>query len=145
MAASASKAIIDDDRAGASDSASVDVQSAISMLQVELKVGDMTELKALKSPPKPVCMAGEAVCILFGVEPSWNQFKHLAANTRQLIASAVAYDTGNVSKEMLRKLKPLVNDERWTPEHMKNCSVAVMLLSIWVQSIYDYASQNNQK
>ena len=62
-----------------------------------------------------------------------------------MVASAIAFDPDSVSKGTLRKLKPLVEDEAFTPEFMAKNSAACKCIVIWVLAIYEHASQKNQK
>jgi hypothetical protein len=61
-----------------------DINDAFNALN-NIKKGDLTELKSLANPPANVKVICDLVCILRGVDPSWNEFKKQIANPKGFI------------------------------------------------------------
>jgi dynein heavy chain len=53
------------------------------------------EIKAFAKPPQDVKMVMDAVCVLFGISPSWEASKKLLADTVAL-QKLMTYDKDNV-------------------------------------------------
>ena len=60
-------------------------------------------------------------------------------NPAQFVAGLKAFNKDNIKEGTLKKLKKFVNDERFTPEHIKRFSVAAMSVCMWVCAMNTYA------
>lgn len=97
---------------------------------------DMMELKMFHNPPVGIQISGEAVCILFGLKPEWNQFKKLYNNPTNLMEKLMSYDIGSISDVQMEKLKPYIDNPEFVKEIVKKSSQAAGPLCNWVRNVY---------
>ena len=67
--------------------------------------GDLTELKALMSPPKLVGMSCDALLVCLGVQdPDWKKAKAMMADPEKMLSMLKGYDLDKISPKILKKL-----------------------------------------
>jgi dynein heavy chain len=112
--------------------------TAIAALET-LNRQDITEIKSFATPPKLVQTVMEAVCVLKGVKPSWENATKMVADTK-FLASLIAFDKDNIPHSILKKLKKYIADEDFIPETVAKVSKAAKSLCMWVRAINTYAA-----
>ncbi|GIQ83153.1 dynein heavy chain, partial [Kipferlia bialata] len=103
-----------------------------------LNKGDITEIRSFKTPPAMVMTVMEAVCILLGEKPTWDEAKKLMGNT-QFLPNLEKYDKDHIPAKTLRKLRKYIQDPEFVPKKVERVSVAAMSLCMWVIAINTYA------
>lgn len=92
------------------------LEEAIKALDT-LKPADITEVKGMKSPPKPVKLVMEAVCIMKGLKPArakmedgsmgsdyWETSKKMLSDYN-FLKSLKEYDKDNIDPTIISKMK----------------------------------------
>mmetsp|Transcript_30464 Transcript_30464/g.58719 ORF Transcript_30464/g.58719 Transcript_30464/m.58719 type:complete len:881 (-) Transcript_30464:85-2727(-) len=98
---------------------------------------DVQEMKALHSPPIAVKLVMDAVCVLFGLDPSWEKGKKLLGDPcflQNLINAANV----QMRQGVLRKLERYIADEAFQPEKVKKSSVAAEGMCRFICNAYKY-------
>jgi hypothetical protein len=103
---------------------------------------DLAELKSFKMPPSGVRMASEAVCILFAVNPSYENFKKLLLSDSAFIQKVLNYDKNSISDYSHQELTKYVVNPEFQPQQIKNQSNVASALSEWVLCMYEYKTLN---
>jgi len=99
--------------------------------------GDITELKALKSPPSVVIGVVAGVSIALGQKNhGWNDSKKLLADPAFLDRLIKASKKNGIDAQTAAKLKPIVNDPAIRPEHVRKNSAAAAGLASWLHGVY---------
>eukprot|EP00899_Mesostigma_viride_P012092 jgi/Mesvir1/20884/Mv07961-RA.1 len=147
--AAAAKAIKDETEA--------ELAEAMPMLEAALKAldtlskNDITELKGMKSPPQPVKLVMEAVCILKNVKPTrmkdtasgkmiddyWESSKKVT-NDVNFLASLKEYDKDNIAPAIIQKIRPYIANPDFNPEKIMQASKAAYGLCCWVRAMESY-------
>ncbi|CEM36965.1 unnamed protein product, partial [Vitrella brassicaformis CCMP3155] len=127
------------------------LESAIKALNT-LTSGDIAEIKAMKSPPGPVKIVLEAVCVLKGVKPQrikdpaggsamindfWGPSQKMVADTG-FLKSLMDYDKDNIPADVIKKIAKYVQEEDFEPEKVKKVSKAAYGLCCWVRAMETY-------
>jgi len=93
------------------------------------------ELKSFSSPPPAVSLTLNGVCLLFGAKQEWSDAKKLMGDL-QFLEKLKKYDKDNISPKIIKSLKKLMNDPDFTPEHVKNVSVAASSLFVGAGDVH---------
>lgn len=100
----------------------------------------IVEIKSFNSPPLLVHLVLDAVCVLFGLDATWENARRILSDSN-VVQNMLAYDKDNVSDEILFKLAtPYMSDDRFNRDEVEKQSVAASMMVIWVRAIYQYAS-----
>eukprot|EP00741_Cyanophora_paradoxa_P024436 tig00022075_g23593.t1 len=111
--------------------------SAVKALK-SLNKNDITEVKSFAKPPPLVMTVMEAVCILKGVKPTWDESKKLLSDTN-FLQSLENYDKDNISEAIVQKLKKYVTNPEFQPATVEKVSKAAKSLCQWVLAMNTYA------
>lgn len=117
-----------------------------------LTPNDITFVKSMKNPPKPVKLVMEAVCILKDIKPEkipdpttgktvedyWPSSKKLL-NDIKFLDHLINFDKDNIPPKLIKVIneKYLTNPE-FDPEKVKNASIAAQGLCKWVIAMSSY-------
>ena len=126
------------------------LESALKALDTLTK-NDITEIKMMKSPPQPVRLVMEAVCVLKGVKAArkkdeasgkmvddyWDAAKKMCMESN-FLNSLREYDKDNIPEKIINKIKPYVENPDFDPEKIKNASKAAFGLCCWVRAMEAY-------
>ena len=168
VAANAKKAVVQEEEAAANvkaaaakeikDDCESELAVAMPMLEAALSAlntltkGDVTEVKAMKSPPAGVKLVMEAVCIMRSVkavkikDPAggvkkiddyWGPAQGLLAEST-FLADLQNYDKDNIPPDIIAKIRPYVANEGFEPEVIKKASKAAYGLCCWVRAMEAY-------
>jgi len=117
-----------------------------------LTKGDVTEVKAMKSPPAGVKLVMEAVCVMKNIKPKkiqdpagglkkvddyWGPAQSLLAEAN-FLESLQTFDKENIPEAIIQKIRPYVNNEGFEPEVIKKASKAAYGLCCWVRAMEAY-------
>jgi dynein heavy chain len=86
------------------------------------------EVKSFTSPPKLVGVVLEAVCILLGYNPTWEDAKKVM-NQMNFLEQLANYDKDNIPAKTIVKIQKYVKDPEFVPEVVQKVSQAA--LSLW--------------
>jgi dynein heavy chain len=111
--------------------------SAVKALK-SLNKGDITEIKNFANPPALVKTVMEAVCILKGAKPTWEDSKKLL-NDSNFLVGLETYDKDNISEKILKALKKYIEDPDFTPDKVEKVSRAAKSLCMWCRAMDVYA------
>ncbi|XP_011494831.1 PREDICTED: dynein beta chain, ciliary-like [Ceratosolen solmsi marchali] len=123
------------------------VRSAEEALNT-LNKNNLTELKAFASPPLAVAKVAQAVLVLFspkGKVPkdrSWKACKIMMGRVDQFLSNLRNYDKGNIHPEVIKAIKPYIEDKEFDPEFIRSKSNAAAGLCSWVINIMVFYSIN---
>ena len=136
------------ERIGADAQADLDLampafHSAIKALD-SLNKNDINEIKSFAKPPAMVEITLEAVCILKGVKPNWDESKKLM-NDSKFLESLASYDKDNIPPVRLKKLGKYIKNEDFVPDKVEKVSKAAKSLCMWVKAIDVYAKVATDK
>ena len=130
------------ERIGADAQADLDLampafHSAIKALD-SLNKNDITEIKGFAKPPPLVELTLEAVCILCGVKPAWDDAKKMM-NDSKFLENLAQYDKDNIAPAKIKKLAKYMKNEDFVPEKVEKVSKAAKSLCMWVRAmdVYD--------
>lgn len=112
-------------------------ESAVKALDT-LDKDSITQMKSYKQPPKMVQTVMEAVCLLYGQKPTWEEGKKLLSNSK-FLENCRKFDKDAITKSTVKKLQKYVTLEDFTPEKMQSVSQAAMSLCMWVKAMDVYA------
>jgi dynein heavy chain len=117
-----------------------------------LTSNDITFVKSMKNPPKPVKLVMEAICIIKDVKPDkipdpttgkttedyWPASKKLL-NDIKFLDHLIQFDKDNIPSKIMKVIneKYLTNPE-FDPEKVKNASIAAQGLCKWVIAMSSY-------
>ncbi|TYZ60804.1 hypothetical protein PybrP1_004004 [[Pythium] brassicae (nom. inval.)] len=100
----------------------------------------IVEIKSFNNPPLLVHLVLDAVCVLFGAEPTWENARRILSDAN-VVQHMLSFDKDNVPDETLAKLaSPYISDARFNREEVEKQSLAASMMVIWVRAIYQYAS-----
>ena len=66
---------------------------------------DITEMKAYTTPPSPLKLVVEAVCLLLGMKEAWEEGRKLMNEPTKFIDKLKNYDKDKIPQRILTKLK----------------------------------------
>ena len=113
------------------------LESAIKALD-SLNKNDITEMKSFAKPPELVQTVMEAVCILKGVKPDWEQSKKLL-NDGNFLVGLSTYDKDHIPEKTIKALQKYVQNVDFVPEKVAKVSQAAKSLCMWVRAMDVYA------
>jgi len=111
--------------------------SAVKALK-SLNKGDITEIKNFANPPELVKTVMEAVCILKGSKPTWDDSKKLL-NDSNFLGGLETYDKDNISDKILKGLAKYIANPDFVPEKVEKVSKAAKSLCMWCRAMDVYA------
>eukprot|EP00960_Hanusia_phi_P050219 760078-Hanusia_phi.AAC.2 len=126
------------------DDAQKDLDEALPAFDSALKAlkslnkNDITEIKSFAKPPEMVMTTLEAVCILKGVKPTWEESKKLL-NDSNFLSSLETYDKDNIPEKSLKSLQKYINNPEFVPDKVEKISKAAKSLCMWVRAMDVYA------
>ncbi|XP_052128831.1 dynein axonemal heavy chain 1-like [Frankliniella occidentalis] len=117
-----------------------------------LNKNDISEVRALKKPPAGVVLVIEAICIAMGVAPNrvpgekigekvndfWTPGTALLVNPDHFLNSLVTYDKENMTEDIVKKLKPYIENPQFQPNFVVKVSKACGSLCVWTHAIYKF-------
>lgn len=119
-----------------------------------LKPSDITEVKAMKTPPSGVVLVMSAVCQMMGVkserikdpndptkkiEDYWGPAKKFLLGDPKFLQRLKDYDKDNISEKVIAILREkYVNNPDFEPAKIKQASVAAFGLCKWVRAMESY-------
>ncbi|KAF5834888.1 hypothetical protein DUNSADRAFT_8192 [Dunaliella salina] len=125
-------------------------EAAIKALDTLTK-NDISEVKGMKSPPMPVRIVMEAVCILKSLKPTkikdpstgrfvndyWETSKKMLSDMN-FLESLKLYDKDNIDPAIIEALQPLLKNPDFQPAKIKKVSQAAFGLCNWVRAMDTY-------
>ena len=130
--------LIADDAQRDLDRALPALESAVKALK-SLTKADITEVKSFTNPPNAVRVVMEAVCILLGEEPKWENSKKLLGRS-DFMELLTGYDKDNIAEAKLKKLrKNYINEAEMQPDIVQKVSKAGLGLCLWARAMDVYA------
>ncbi|KAA0178391.1 hypothetical protein FNF27_00240 [Cafeteria roenbergensis] len=100
---------------------------------------DIQEVKSFAKPPALVAKVMEAVCILLGAKPSWDEAKKLLGDMK-FLDSLRTYDKDNIDPKIIRKITKYIRDVEFEPDTVAKTSSAAKSLCMWVRAMHKYDS-----
>jgi dynein heavy chain len=80
----------------------------------------------------------EAVCILLGHNPDWQNAQKVLANVN-FLKSLKEFDKDNIDGKVIKKLLKYTSDPELTEERMMNVSKAATAILMWVNAMVEYS------
>ncbi|KAH9116788.1 hypothetical protein AeMF1_009295 [Aphanomyces euteiches] len=96
------------------------------------------EIKTFVNPPVLVHVVLNAMCVLFSVEPSWENAKRLLSDVN-FISSMLNYDKDNIPEHTLTKLEPYLTNEMFNKTEVEKQSIAASTMVVWIIAIDSYS------
>lgn len=118
-----------------------------------LTAADITLVKSMKNPPRPVKLVMEAVCILNGVKPEkipdpatgkaledyWPSSKRLLNDMKFLENLSLHFKKDEIPPKIMKVInEKYINNSEFDPDKVKNASIAAQGLCKWVIAISSY-------
>jgi dynein heavy chain len=119
-----------------------------------LKSSDITEVKAMKTPPGGVVMTMHAICIMMKVKPDkvkdpeggnkkiddfWGPSKKHLLGDSKFLQRLKDYDKDNISAKIMKVIrKKFTKNPAFEPAKIKTASVAAHGLCLWVRAMEAY-------
>ncbi|EFJ50020.1 dynein heavy chain 6 [Volvox carteri f. nagariensis] len=140
------------------DECEADLAVALPLLESALKAldtltkADITEVKAMKNPPKAVKVVMEAVCQMLSIKPNkvndpanparkindyWGPSQGLLADTK-FLDTLRAYDKDNIPPPIIAAVRPYLDMDDFDPAVVKKASAAAYGLCCWVRAMEAY-------
>jgi dynein heavy chain len=113
------------------------LNSAVKALDA-LSKADITEVKSFAKPPPAVMTVMEAVCILLGSKPTWDDSKKLLGDST-FMEQLKGYDKDNIPAAYLKKIAKYVADPDFAVEMVGKVSKAAKSLCMWVHAMDVYS------
>ena len=135
--------IATDARAIAAD-AQRDLDEAMPALAAAVKAlesldkKDTQEVKSFAKPPDLVHRVMEAICVLMGKTPSWDESKKLL-NDSNFVQNLKDYDKDNIPEKIIKSLQRYMKMEDFDPDSVGRVSKACKSLCMWTRAIDTYA------
>jgi len=102
-----------------------------------LSKSDLTEVKSFSKPPVEVKKVINAVCVLFGLDASWEMGKTLLGDAC-FLQNLIRVGELNISQSVLLKLERYIADDAFVPDHVKRSSKAAAGICIFIRNVYKY-------
>ena len=125
-----------------------------------LKRDHIVEVKSFTAPSEGVILTMEAVCVMFRIKPVkkndpnklggkiedyWESAKNdLLKNPKQLLEELINYKKDEITEELIERVAPKVQNEKFKPEIIKASSVACEAMCKWVHAMYNFYHVNKQ-
>ncbi|GFR44543.1 hypothetical protein Agub_g5814 [Astrephomene gubernaculifera] len=140
------------------DECEADLAVALPLLESALKAldtltkADITEVKAMKNPPKAVKLVMEAVCQMLSIKPNkvndpanparkindyWGPSQGLLADTK-FLDTLRAYDKDNIPQPIIVAVRPYLEMDDFDPNVVRKASAAAYGLCCWVRAMEAY-------
>lgn len=99
---------------------------------------DVRMILSFSRPPLPCKLAMEALCIMLGKKPDWNNAKVLLKG--KIAECLITYDRNAIPPKVIKAVKPYVEGEEKAinPDKCRNVSDVVYIVAIWVLAMYKY-------
>jgi len=94
-------------------------------------------MKAYKQPPELVQLVLEAVCILLGRKPSWDEAKKLMSDMG-FLQSLQDFDKDNIDPKKIKAIQKYVKNDSFQPDTVGKVSKAAKSLCLWVNAPHLY-------
>lgn len=101
-----------------------------------LERADLIGILAFKSPPSAVLMVVEAICILFGMQSNYNNFRKLSSS--DFVTSLREFKRDAISDYALDKLAKYMSEPNFTQEYVSTISKGASILTQWSRLAYEY-------
>lgn len=111
-------------------------ESAVKAVQ-SLDLNAVHELRTYRQPPQRVLAVLNTLCIMFDIEPTWENGKQLL-NREKFFDELVYYDKTNIPDHIFNKLEKIIALDSFKPEEVKPGSIAAGSLCEWIIAVYDY-------
>jgi dynein heavy chain len=135
--AAETKAVADDAQKDL-DRALPALESAVKALK-SLTKADITEVKQFTNPPNAVRTVLEAVCVLLGEDPKWENAKKLLGRS-DFMDLLQNYDKDNIAAKRLKLLrKDYIQHPDFQPETVERVSKAALGMCLWARAMDVYA------
>ncbi|CAM9220423.1 unnamed protein product [Chrysoparadoxa australica] len=95
------------------------------------------EMKSFANPPQMVSYTMEAVCLLMGSKPKWDESKKLL-NKLTFMEDLKDYDKDNIPPKVIKQLKGHMDNPGFVPEEVAKVSSAAKSLCMWARAMYTY-------
>merc|ERR1712166_627749 len=127
--------------------AQADLDKALPAMNAAVKAldalnkGDISEMKAYKTPPDAVVLVLNAVLLLFGYpkkKQNWDEAKTLMSDTN-FLSMCKNYDKEALDDKLLKPLQVFIENEEFDPDFVKGKSGAAGSLCMWVRAMDVYA------
>jgi dynein heavy chain len=125
------------------------LNKAIAALDT-LSAADISQVKGFSSPPAPVKLVMEAVCICKGVKPTrvklpdgkmgddyWDAAKKMLMDPK-FLESLKKYDKDNIKAKVIKKIRPYLAKKDFQLKVVKKASKAAYGLCSWVRAMEAY-------
>ncbi|KAG6554407.1 hypothetical protein Mapa_004324 [Marchantia paleacea] len=127
------------------------LNAALAALDTLTKA-DITEVKAMKNPPKPVKLVMEAVCIMKEIKPKripdpkkpgnkindyWGPAQNMLTDTA-FLPSLKSFDKDHIPEQVIKVIQPYLKLEEFDPQVVKKASKAAYGLCCWVRAMDQY-------
>ena len=118
-----------------------------------LRLVDVVEGREWRRPPPQVLLMARGVCTLLqlgtsgnaasrrprgGSDPVWARFTRWLRGQHNPISELINFDKDNMSDAAVERVRPLLEDERFTVEHMRRVSILGAALTEWVRAMVSY-------
>ena len=128
------------------------LNEAVNSIQSLVK-HDLSELRAMKKPPRIIKLVMKAVCIFLEVKPIRKRAKDgvtfkdsywMAAMSKEVLGNArlpemlVEFDRNKLTPEMMTLVEGVVQDADYTYENAYRASKAATGMYKWVKAIREY-------
>eukprot|EP00946_MAST-07B_sp_MAST-7B-sp1_P003364 g3364.t1 len=152
--------IVADETAKMAAECEADLAEAIPLLEGAIKAlntlksSDITEVKAMKTPPGGVVMTMHAICIMMKVKPDkikdpaggnkkvedfWGPSKKHLLGDSKFLQKLKDYDKDHISAKIMKVIrKKFISNPDFEPAKIKTASVAAHGLCLWVRAMEAY-------
>eukprot|EP00466_Bigelowiella_natans_P015986 jgi/Bigna1/46472/estExt_Genewise1.C_40322 len=140
------------------DKCQSELDAALPLLEAAVKIlnslndKDITTLKSYSTPPKPVVLTMEAMCIMLGKKPAyvkndkgqkvkdyWSVAKKESlSNPKRFIQDLISYKKDEIPPKIIKTIGPFIENPGFAPEVIKNASSACEAVCKWVHAMYKY-------
>lgn len=117
------------------------LNAAVAALST-LREADISEMKNYKDPPKDLVMVLDAVALLTGDKPGWDNNKKMISKPGKFIQDLKGFDKENIKDGVLKKLKKFVKDPAFTPDNIAKKSFAGKSICMWVLAMDKFSEIN---
>ena len=122
------------------DNAQRDLDEAVPALEAAMEAldalnkKDITEIKSFTKPPPLVETVLQAVMILRGQDPTWQEAKRQLGNTN-FIDQLKQFDKDNMSDRTLKKIAGYCANAEFQPDIIGKVSSAARSVCMWVRAM----------
>jgi dynein heavy chain, axonemal len=142
------KAIADSAQAGLAEALPA-LAAAVECLK-NLKQSDISEVAKYGTPPKPVLLTVEGLCIMFGVKPSmegqagakvanyWPPGKKFLGNAKEVLDNMFNFEKDHIPDKTIKAIQPFIDNPDFVPEKIKLASSACEAMCMWIRAMHTY-------